>query len=327
MDRYNRLVMVRNSKSYVLNGRFFIEDNLLNYKVNEPEGWRKEIDLPKKIKFTGSWSMNSNHDLALALYERKDQSRGDVLSLKGNILDVRSDAILFEVYSRTKSGKELTRILKLGGRWQADENNRLRFLVKKEEREVDVLTLQGIWEVNRNHEITYRYEKMDLKTKERLERTILFKGFWEISSSDRFVYILDLKENSYFSFKAQLETPNLIGKKGVIKYRVGIGVRGEGPASVQIVSLFGTWKFGRKGGICFEIDYGEDKIKAVTFGANFYITTRDNVCFELKNKEGEDLGITVTFSRRFIRTQARGFLRLKKRERESRIEAGLKIPW
>lgn len=110
-----------------------------------------------------------------------------------------------------KEGKVLTRILKLGGRWQADENNRLRFLVKKEERKVDVLTLQGIWELNRNHEITYRYEKMDLKTKERLERTVIFKGFWEI--------------------------------------------------------------------------------------------------------------------RRFIRTQARGFLRLRKREMESGIEAGLKIPW
>jgi hypothetical protein len=96
---------------------------------------------------------------------------------------------------------------------------------------------------------------------------------------------------------------------------------------VQIISLFGTWKFGRKGGISFQIDYGEDRVKAIVFGANVYLTKKDEVVFELKDKKGEDLGISVTFSKKFFKSKAEGFLRFKRLEGESKVETGFKIPW
>jgi hypothetical protein len=206
VDENNQLV-IRRAKQGAEEERLVVDEefsvdtaNALVFRPKGPTGWKKEIDLPDKIKFVGNWSINPNHDLELTLSETEDQYEGDILSLKGEILGVEANALVFEVTSKEKSGIEIMRLLKLGGRWQADERNRLSFRVKKKEEEEDVLIFEGIWEVDAAHQI------------EKLERTLSFKGFWEISSSDRIAYILDLKEESYFSFKAQLESPNLIGK-------------------------------------------------------------------------------------------------------------------
>ena len=103
-------------------------------------------------------------------------------------------------------------------------------------------------------------------------------------------------------------------------------MQGKKRPFMQTVSLFGIWKFGRKGGISFRIDYGEGEVRAINFGTQFYLTKRDKIVFELQDKTGQSLGISVTFSRRFLMSRAETFLGFEKNERESKITAGVKIP-
>jgi hypothetical protein len=330
VDENNRLLINRagQTEKLVADGEFLVESgNLLAYKLKEPRVWRREVNLPDKIRFVGNWSIDSNHNLEFILNQTKHQHKGDILRLNGEILNVQADAIFFEVATRTKSGRQLRRVLKLGGRWQADQDNHLVFFVKRKQAKDDVLTLQGAWKLRKDNLLVYRYEKVSLKTKKKRKRSILFKGFWEISSKDRLVYILDLTRRSFFSFKVQLQTPNLVGKKGAIKYKVGIGIRGKRPVLMRSISLFGRWRFGPKAGVSFEIDYAGGRTRAIVFGTDFYLTQRNKIALELKNTSGKDLGMTLTLSRKFLRGSAETFLRFRKKTASSVVDTGVKIPW
>jgi len=60
----------------------------------------------------------------------------------------------------------------------------------------------------------------------------------------------------------------------VIKYRIGIGLREEKTSSTKIISLYGTWKFSRKAGLTFAMDYGKGKFKKIEFGTEIYLTKK-----------------------------------------------------
>jgi len=98
--------------------------------------------------------------------------------------------LVFEVKSTDREGQTHIQLLKLSGSWQADEFNRLSFLVKRKI-QPDILTLGGIWQLNKNQQIIYTYEKTDLKTKTKYARTLTFLGFWQIDSTKRLTYILE----------------------------------------------------------------------------------------------------------------------------------------
>ena len=306
-------------------------------------GWRREYDLPKKIKFKGVWRLSPDYNLELYLDETRQQIRGKCLTLRGKILYAEAEALAFQIKSRDERGvnpvrKKLSNkmglsngvnrvsLLKLSGIWQADKFNRIIFQIKKKAKP-DTLVFKGAWRVNKNQQITYEYEKTKLKTKRKIKNALVFTGFWRISSVNRLSYILSGSSQSRFDFRVQLETPNLYPKKGAIKYRVGVGIKESlRPTQIRIITLYGAWKFSRRLGLYFEMNYGQGKIRRLAFNTEVNLTQRDKVIFKLKDTMGRGLGISVIFLRRFLsKRDAEWFLRLKKDRREKKIESGVRI--
>ena len=285
--------------------------------------------MPAQVSFTGNWQLSSNYDLELNLDETKSQYKGDRLILKGEIISTDRDALAFEMIGQDKGGLIHIQLLKLTGSWQADEFNRIIFRIKKKA-SPDVITLEGSWQLNKNQQVTYNYEKTSLKTKTRISRVLTFEGFWEINSNNRLAYILSQSTESYFDFRVQLESPNLYPKEGLIKYRIGIGLLKDKPSQMKTIWLYGSWKFSRKAGLTFRMDYGKGRFGDIEFGASIYFNKKDEIIFFLNNKKNEPLGLNITFNHKFLKnSDAETFFRMKGLldKKETAIEAGVRIPF
>jgi len=211
-------------------------------------------------------------------------------------------------------------LLKLRGTWRANSQNELVFDVALRKGPPETYTFRGAWKINRNQQIEYNCGAGP--------DVLIFKGHWDISSVNRLVYILEGSSTSRFEFKAQLESPTLYPKKGQIRYRVGIGSRKSrlsGPG--QVIILYGEWKFGRNLGLVFEMDYGQGRVKGISFGAEVNFG-RNEVILALKDQTGRPLGVTLTITHKFLRhLDAKAFIRLKSRWDEQGVEAGIRIPF
>lgn len=349
VDNHNQL-LIRPPKQKApipVRGRFSIDkNNQLIYWLNEPASWRRLYNLPSKVSFIGNWKLNSNYDLELNLDETKSQYRAERLILKGEIISTDRDTLAFEIISYNKQGLSPTQLnrsstkgtvpafshiqlLKLTGSWQADEFNRIIFTIKKKA-SPDVITLEGSWQINKNQQITYIYEKTVLKTKTRISRVLTFEGFWEINSSNRLAYILSRSTESYFDFRVQIESPNLYPKEGLIKYRIGIGLAKDKPSQMKTICLYGSWRFSRKAGLTFQMDYRKGGFRDIEFGANIYLNKKDEIIFFLTDKKKETLGLNITFTHNFLKnSDAEAFLRLKDilDKKERALEVGVRIPF
>jgi len=309
VDNDNRLVLAGNAQVFPIDGVFSVdEENRLYYWLNEPETWRVKHQLPEKLVFTGNWSLDPNNDLQLELSRNESRQglipKGTVpigtLIFKGEIISCESDKLVFELKTVDKNGLLQVRILKLSGVWLADDSNQIYFSVSKKD-SPDTLTLQGAWQLNKNQQIVYTCEKTNLKTKDKISSTLTFSGFWQISSANKLTYILSTGLNSKFDFKAQIETPTIYPKEGLIKYRLGIGFEGLSPKGTvpQIISLYGTWKINRDIGVSFDMEYAKGQIRTLDFGAEVNFNKDNEAIFNLKNDFGEDLGISVVFKHKF----------------------------
>lgn len=322
----NQLAITRGKKLLKPYGKFIIDNNRLIYEVKESDSWLREYNLPKRITLEGKWILDKNHNLGFSVRKTKTQAGRERLILKSEIVAVKKNSLVFSLGTKGKEGTYKAYSLNLRGRWQADKYNRLQFLIKRSRTESDVLTLKGIWEVH-NNTILYTHKKTVLKTKRKKTHVLRFKGYWQINKRNHLIYILDLDSNSYFEFKAYLQTPNIIGKKGVIKYRVGIGIRGSRIFRDRVISLYGIWKFSRKTGLSLVLDYVSGKISAISFGIFLRMSTKSKITLGLVNRRGEDLGISVTFTQKFLKNNANWFLRLIKEEKYPRFEWGVKLPF
>lgn len=313
-----------------VNGRLSVnKENKLIYRLNEPQSWRKKYNVPAQISFTGNWKLNSNYDLELNLDETKSQFQGDRLILKGEIISCDSDTLSFEIIGQDRQGLIHAQILKLTGSWRTDDFNRIIFMIEKKATP-DVITLEGAWQINKNQQLAYTYEKTLLKRKTRVYRTLIFEGFWQINSSSRLTYIILYSSKSRFDFRVQIESPNLYPQEGAIKYRIGIGLKETKPYRMKIISLYGSWKFSRKAGLNFQVDYGNGRFKEIEFGANFYLTKKNAITLFLANKREEPLGLNITFTHSFLgQHDAQAFLGLKNflEREETAIQAGVRIPF
>ncbi|MFH1202714.1 MAG: hypothetical protein V1674_07550 [Candidatus Omnitrophota bacterium] len=328
VDDKNRLIMRRGGKNLPVPGRFKVdENNRLIYWLNETSPWRRMYNLPSKMVFEGRWQLNPDYDLELRLSETRNKRRQNSLVLKGEIISICKDAIVFELKSTDLDGLSRFQLLKLTGIWQADKYNRICFLVNKKAAP-DTLVLGSSWQINKNQQITYSYTKVDLKTKTKTAHNLSFEGFWQIDSASRITYILSRSLGSQFDFRVQLESPSLYPQNGLIKYRLGVGLRQEKTFNAKIISLYGAWKIGKKLGISFIIDYGQGKINKIEFGSNVYITKKDEITLSLINRRKEPLGINLTFTHKFLKQcDAQAYLRLKKQQKEAGVEAGVRIPF
>ncbi|MFH1046091.1 MAG: hypothetical protein V1727_03915 [Candidatus Omnitrophota bacterium] len=328
VDEKNSLVIERAEQELYPTGEFVIDkNNKLCYILEEPLAWRKKYRLPHKITFEGKWSINEEHDLLFTLNQARRQFGGAELYLKTELVGAEQDALVFSLGTTQESAVHQISLMQLKGRWQSDEYNRLQFLVQKSGSRYDVLTLQGSWDIDPNNTLVYTYRKTYLKRKGAQERTLALKGYWQISAKNRLGYILDLENDSLFSFKAHLETPSILGKRGAIQYRAGIGVKTRPPFTTRTFTLYGIWKLEKKLGLSFEMDYGDGQVAEMRFGAVVQILKHNEITFQLKNTQGQDLGMSVSFSRTVLQEKAEWFLRLMSDRAESRVEGGITILW
>lgn len=330
IDPHNRLVIEGRNKGLglpqfrkVLEGVFKVDkNNELIYHVKAP--LKKDEDTPHQLKLKGSWSLTDSHNLMLTLDKWKRQTFGDRLTLEGEIIDVRKNSLLFAVTTQAKDNVESTYVVELGGAWQADENNRLVFRIKREASRYDILTFDGAWEINKNHEIIYRYEKSRLIRKRKVARTLIFRGRWDIKDNLRISYVLDADTNSVFNFKTSLG----ILKDDYIKYELGIGLSYRPKPIERSVTLFGAWKVKKNAGLIFEIKHGPRNIQTITFGAEARLTDKDTILFKLKNNIGsKDIGATLELSHKILKGDGEAFIRLLKSRDESSVLIGAGRIW
>lgn len=329
LDPYNRLVLTKGGESglpefrQVLDGEFKLDkNNRLSYRVKTP--LRESENIPNQLKLRGKWSLTDNHDFQLTLDKECRETFGDKLTLQGEVLDARSDSLLFAVTTHTARAGTSTYVLNIAGSWKADENNRLTFRVRKEKERYDRLEFSAAWEVNNNNEIVYRYQKSDLISGKKKFHELAFKGRWDIKDACRISYVLDGRTDSVFDFMASAG----VFKEGYIKYEIGIALAGRVKPKGRTVTLFGKWNLKRNTGLVFEIEGKSGRPGAITFGADAELTDKDTVSFRLKKDIGnKDLGATLELSRGIFKGEGEAFLRALKDGRECAIYAGAAWRW
>ncbi|HNQ50922.1 MAG TPA: hypothetical protein PKL03_05735 [Candidatus Omnitrophota bacterium] len=328
----NRLRITRAGKTVYVNGAFRVSaGNGLEYWLNSPPAWRWVHNLPSKIAFTGSWKLTGQDDLQLSVskasYMPEALSGVSRITLIGRIISAQENALIFESRSLDTRGNIHSRLLRLTGAWGSDDANRIIFSVAKKDRP-DVLTLSGTWSVNDNQQITYTAEKYDLARRDKTISIVEFTGSWQVSASNRISYVLRKGSASRFDLRAHLETPNIYPQAGVIKYRLGTGVRQSRKGHPTIICLYGQWKIGRKLAPSFEMEYEKGRVCSLEFGCRFDVSKKDRIEAALTCARGEDLGGRLIFTRRFLaKLDADLFVRLKKTARERSVDAGVTIPF
>ncbi len=325
-DKSNRLVIKRKNEDLTINGSFSVDSkNRLIYLVNEPAAWRRKYGITKKIIFEGTWRLDENHDLVMRV-SSPDHSCKDDLVLRGKIIAVSGNALVFGLESNRGQGRDSFGLLELKGIWQANQDNRIIFAVEKRFLPDTLIFIAG-WQVDKNQEIVYTYKKNDLKRKDKLENSFTFQGHWLIDSQNQLTYILSGSSESRFDFRAQLESPSIYAKDGQIRYRIGVGLSGQ-KRRENIISLFGVWKFSRLLGLSFEMRYGQGRIESIEFGADADLSRNDKISFNLVNKTGKRLGINLIYTHKFIQdNNAQAFLRFKRLQKESGVDIGIRIPF
>jgi hypothetical protein len=330
LDPYNRLVAVGSgTKSGLsrfrkaLDGQFKLdENNNLFYHIKAPleEGAR----IPHQINLKGEWSLTDNHELRFTLNKLGREMLGDQITLQGQILDVNENSLLFAITTTTKENTRSTYALDLEGSWKADENNRLSFRVKREKGAYDILTFTGVWEINKNNQIIYQYEKAELLRKKGKTHTLLFKGYWDIKEKARISYALSGDTDSAFNFTAAAG----IFKEDYIKFETGIVLKRRRKPVVRTIKLFGRWNLKKDMGLVFEVEYESGKIKEIVFGADARLTDKDTVSFSLRDEiENKDLGAELKLSHEILKGDGEAFLRALTSRRETAIYAGAAWRW
>lgn len=301
-------------KPRVIKGKFLVENKDLVYLADDSCGWQADFGIPQRLRFRGKWWLSKEHNLIMLL----DDS-SDTLTLRGRICEPEGNIFTFWLRSREFKDTSEVAFIKIAGIWRADKINRLTFEVT-ESQSRGTLTLRGIWDIGKNHQIVYRYER--LKTKDKNELT--FRGAWDILDKNKIGYVIERGEKSRFDFRAYLQTPNLYPARGKIKYKISIGAvhkRGE-----RVLVLGGRWRFSRAAGVELELDYKDGRVTRMRFGATVNLPGRDRVVFSLTNRQGQPLGITVTFTKRSLTpSDWEFFIQARKRGEELYLGGGLKL--
>ena len=330
LDPYNRLVLDRRATESglskfrkVIDGRFKIgPKNALIYHIKAPLS--KKEKLPHQIKLEGKWALTENHDLSVVLDKKGRKTLGDKITLKGKILDVKENALLFAVTTRTEQNMRLTYVLQLGGTWKADKYNRLNFHIKKEKGKHDILIFKGTWDINKSHHIIYTYEKAHLLRKKKKLHTLTFKGYWQVANRSRISYEFSGRSDSVFEFKTRASV--FTGNR--IKYELGIGVSGRVRPVKRVVTLSGRWKIVKNLGLAFEVKCRGKKPYYMVFGADASLTDNDTISFRLRNDiENKDIGTELKLSRKLLKGDGEAFLKLLRSNPETAVYlgAGLKF--
>lgn len=297
----------------------------IKYKVNK-NNHLTVITGKEKLTVEGEWQLDKDNNLDFIFRKTKTQSGGEKLFFRTKLIKAKADSLAFSLDTQEKRGSHQVQWLEFKGKWQADKYNRLQFLIKKKPTGSRPLTLQGSWKVKQNT-LVYTYKKSSPGTKTKQSHDLYFKGYWQINQKNRLSYILDAKKLSQFDFRAYLETPNLIGKRGRIKYRLGIGAKTSKFFKAQVVSIYGVWKFHRKGGLSLVVAYADSQVKAIDFGVFVRMNKKTKITLGLVNRKRKDIGISLTFNKSFLNSDAQWFLKMLVRENRPAFNWGVSLPW
>lgn len=325
-DALNRLTVTdsleRLRPARVLDGRITTDaNNRLVYQLTSAFGRSDGASL-QAVMLDGTWALTPDHELALALH-RSTRQAADTVYLKGAITGADAHRLVFALHQSERSDSSTTQRVTLSGRWSADADNRLNFLVEKSDGEEDRLTLQGGWEVGAHHELLYRYRQRSTAGRSRDERAVTLDGSWDITSRDRLTYRLAGSSDSAFEFKAGLQSPSLQARAGRLVYQVGVGVSG-GRRAARRITLVGGWKLNKDRSVSFEIPYAHGRREAIQFHGIWNLNERNQIAVDLLDRRRQPLGVSVTFSRQFSQ-DARWFLRLRNEGRETEALAGVQV--
>ncbi|MFH1901391.1 MAG: hypothetical protein ABIK26_03970, partial [Candidatus Omnitrophota bacterium] len=80
------------------------------------------------------------------------------------------------------------------------------------------ITLTGDWEVNKQNEIIYTYEKSTRGKKEKITKAVTLEGYRDIAGKHRIIYVLNKEIESEFDFKVS------VGKLATrsLEYEIGV---------------------------------------------------------------------------------------------------------
>ncbi len=268
----------------------------------------------------GRWALTKNHQLQYRRLGAEEE-----LVLTGNLMAAEPNGLLFRLSEQSLDGEPVQQEFSLRGRWQADSKNRLSFWVDRRKGEQEVLTLQGAWEVGPAHEVLYRFAQTDLKTRKRTEQLLRFQGYWQVGEDKRLTYVLDEQSDSAFRFRGTFQTASILPKEGAIRYQVGIEAVGK--RRLQTVTLLGNWKLSDDLKLNFEVPYGDDSPRTMTFGATYSIDSQRALSVRLTTQGGKPVGLEVLLTREFLNDQGEAFVRLRKSLEEAAVEGGLRLRW
>jgi hypothetical protein len=76
------------------------------------------------------------------------------------------------------------------------------------------------------------------------------------------------------------------------------------------------------------MEYERGICRSLDFGAVISMGRRNSLELKLLNERGTETGITLVCTRRFLkRSDAEAYLRIKRLMNDSRVEAGIRIPF
>jgi len=328
IDPYNRLVVVDGSLSLprqrrVLEGAFAMgADNSLEYRVKSPAG--SPENFPYQVKLQGSWSLTADHHLKFSFDRSAGGLSGDALTIAGDIIDAKGDALLFSVTTKRDENIRTIYVLNISGIWQADEFNRLPFKVKRGGLKNDPLLFEAGWEVNKNNEIVYSYERSQTRKGARSLHTFMLKGRWMAGGKGMFAYELNAKSNSAISFKTSCG----ICGENYIKYEIGVMLSRHARPVKRVITLFGAWRIKKGSALFFDVKCADGKIYSISFSAEAKLTAQDTVSFRLTGgPDAEDLGLSFELNHKLIKGDGNAFLRVLQSRGESSVLVGAGFNW
>lgn len=274
----------------------------------------------KEETLKGEWALGPNHELLYREREKKKEVR-----LKGQLVAAEPRELIFSATQKEEKGRLVTNLFKLTGSWRLDPQNRIFFEVEKESGKKDKLVFSGTWELGPHYEIIYSYETTRLKRRRKVTETLLFKGTWDLTETNRLAFQIGGDTDQTLRFRGAFQTKSILAKEGEIRYQIGVEV--EGKRRKKTLTFFGKWKISKDLELSFEMEYERGEKRTLHFGGVYHFNEKTSLKVELKTRDRKPLGAEVIFTRDFFGKDGQFFLRLRKTFEETAAEAGVTVPW
>jgi hypothetical protein len=325
LDRSHRVAVITHPEGRfrrLLTGRLSADSQ--NRLVFQPDfQTAAEDDASQPITLEGRWSIRPDQALLYTLRASPGLPR-QALRISGRLIRAQADSLTFSYGRIDVFGNRANQEVTLLGRWQADQANRLTFMVARSQGNQDRLTLQGAWEVGQKHELLYRQSRLEQGRLDGQEAHLLrFSGVWDAPSVGRLVYRMDGGSQSLFDFRAAVQTPSLRAAEGRMAWQVGVGVTRHRTAWTRVV-LFGTWKLNTDRSLSLEVPYADGRAQSIRFEGSFAWGGRNTVTVELADGQRRPFGMALTLTRQ-LSAAASLFLSVRKDGDQTLAATGVQV--